>query len=188
MRRSEEPLLSIWGRRAVTVPALLALAAVVFAAAPVWGLGALVVDLATAGGRRLPRTRALAFFALYLGCEVAGIAGAFAVWAVTLGGRLGGPGGYLERNAALQRLFSHALFHGSCRIFSMRVVAEGLDLAKSGPFLLFVRHASTADTVVSAALVANPSRLVLRYVVKRELLRKLPALGAGRGLGYDQAG
>jgi len=47
---------------------------------------------------------------------------------------------------------------------------EGLELARVGPLLLFVRHASTADTVLAAALIANPHRLLLRYVLKRELL------------------
>ena len=52
----------------------------------------------------------------------------------------------------------------------MKVSTEGLELARSGPFLLFVRHASMADTVLAAAFVANPGRLLLRYVLKRELL------------------
>ena len=52
----------------------------------------------------------------------------------------------------------------------MRVSTEGLEVARGGPFLLFVRHASLADTVLAAAFVAGPGRLLLRYVLKRELL------------------
>jgi 1-acyl-sn-glycerol-3-phosphate acyltransferase len=52
----------------------------------------------------------------------------------------------------------------------MRVSTEGLALADEAPFLLFARHASVADTVLAAAFVANPRRLLLRYVLKRELL------------------
>ena len=52
----------------------------------------------------------------------------------------------------------------------MKVEVEGLEVAKGGPLLLFVRHSSTADTVLAATLVANPHRLLLKYVLKRELL------------------
>jgi 1-acyl-sn-glycerol-3-phosphate acyltransferase len=77
----------------------------------------------------------------------------------------------------------------------MRVRTEGLELAGTGPFLLFVRHASMADTVLAAAFVGNPGRLLLRYVLKRELLwdpcldvvgRRLPnAFVNRRGPGLD---
>jgi 1-acyl-sn-glycerol-3-phosphate acyltransferase len=77
----------------------------------------------------------------------------------------------------------------------MRVETEGLDLANEAPFLLFARHASVADTVLAAVFVANPRRLLLRYVLKRELLwdpcldvvgRRLPnAFVRRRGPGLD---
>ena len=165
-----EPALATWARRAVTVPAALALGAAAIALAPAWAAAGLAWDLLAREARKRPRTRALAFFALFLGCEAAGLVGAALLWAATLGGRLGGPRRWLEANAALQRLWSGALFHGSRRLFSMAVSAEGLDLASPAPFLLFARHASVADAVLAAAFVANPRRLLLRYVLKRELL------------------
>jgi 1-acyl-sn-glycerol-3-phosphate acyltransferase len=167
---SPEPPLSIWSRRAISVPLYLALAAVALLSAPLWLPAGLLVDAATGKARLRPRARALAFFALYLGCEVAGIATATALWLGTLGGRLGGRARYLEWNAALQRWWTGTLFFASLRLFSMRLSSEGLELAREGPMLLFVRHASMADTVLAAALVANPGKLLLRYVVKRELL------------------
>lgn len=152
------------------VPLYGALAAVGFVGAPVWLLTAAAADRFFGGGRPWPRTRALGFFGLYLACEVMGVVLATLFWLATLGGRLGGPSRYRAANAALQRWWTAALFEGAVRLFSMKVHVEGLELARSGPLLLFVRHASTADTVLAAALVANPHRLSLRYVLKRELL------------------
>lgn len=190
-----ESLLSVWARRAVSVPLYLFLAAIVLVTAPLWTVAALAVDSLASEARRRPRTRALAFFALYLGCEIAGLVAATLLWLVTLGGRLCGQERWVELNAALQRRWADALFFGSLRIFSMKASTEGLELALGGPFLLFVRHASVADTVLAAAFVAGPGRLLLRYVLKRELLwdpcldvvgRRLPnAFVNRRGPGLD---
>lgn len=194
-RPRDESWPSIWARRAITIPAYLLLAALAFAAAPLWIAAGLAWDALVGAPRRRPRTRALAFFALYLGCEAAGLFAAALLWAATLGGRLGGPRRWIELNAALQRRWAGALFFGSLRLFSMRVRTEGLELAKPAPFLLFVRHASMADTVLAAAFVANTERLLLRYTLKRELLwdpcldvvgRRLPnAFVNRRGPGLD---
>ncbi len=143
--------------------------AVILITAPLWMVTTALADLVTGKARVWPKTRALAFFALYLVCEVLGVVCATSLWLVTCGGRLGGPGRYIELNAALQRHWTTALFGGALRLFAMRVQVEGQELARSGPLLLFVRHSSTADTVLAAALVANPNRLLLRYVLKREL-------------------
>ena len=161
---------SIWSRRAVSVPLYAGLAGLCLAGAPLWLLLAAVADLASGRGRTWPRTRALGFFALFLACEVAGVLVATLLWLGTLGGRAGGPGRYLEANAWLQRWWTSTLFRGGALLFSMKVEVEGLELARTGPLLLFVRHTSTADVVLAAALVANPNRLLLRYVLKRELL------------------
>ncbi len=56
------------------------------------------------------------------------------------------------------------------RIFSVRIVVEGVDAARRGPILLLSRHASLVDTLLPAHLVANPFHIRLRYVLKRELL------------------
>ena len=168
--RPKESFLSIWSRRTLSLPLYAALALLCFVGAPVWLLCTAATDVVGDRGRSWPRTRALCFFGLYLACEVAGVALATLLWIATLGGRIGGPLRYLDANTALQRWWTAALFKGSVWLFSMKVHVEGLELARSGPLLLFVRHASTADTVLAAALVANPNRLLLRYVLKRELL------------------
>lgn len=165
-----EPLTTVWARRAVSVPLYLAIAATLLAGAPLWLALAAAADAALGPRWRWPRTRALGFFTLFFVAEILGVAVAALVWLTLAGGRRGGPERYLRANAALQRAWSTALFRGSLWLFSARVELDGLDLARRGPLLLFVRHASAADTVLAAALVANPNRLLLRYVLKRELL------------------
>ena len=161
---------AVVARRLVSVPTCILLAALVVVASPLWVVAAMLADVAAAKWGRWPKLRTLAFVALYLGCEVAGILAALLLYVVTLGGWCGGADRYLQANAVLQRWWSTALFRGSQFIFSLKVVVEGVEQAARGPFLLFVRHASTADTLLAAALVANPHRFILRYVIKRELL------------------
>jgi 1-acyl-sn-glycerol-3-phosphate acyltransferase len=165
-------LLSTLLRRCVSIPAYLTLAAVMLIGLPLWCLVAVACDLLRGGlkNAKLPLLRATLFFALYFSAEVIGIVSATLVWAFSLGGLLMGEALYQRSNAALQRWFTGAIFHGSIRIFSMTVETEGQAQAVRGPYVLFLRHTSTADTVLAAALLANPNKVVLRYVVKRELL------------------
>jgi 1-acyl-sn-glycerol-3-phosphate acyltransferase len=161
----EESWPAVWARRAASIPGYCALFALGLAASPLWALAGVCTDLLL-GDRTLPRFRACLFFLWYLACEVAGMLAAGLVWAAT---RAGSPRA-LEANAALQRRWSEALFAGARRIFGLSVVVDGAEVARQGPFLLFVRHSSTADTVLAAHVVANPNRLLLKYVLKRELL------------------
>lgn len=168
-RRPEGPV-SIWARRMISLPLWSALGALWLGTAPLWALGGLLADTVTGKSRTLPRTRALTFFALYFACEILGVLAAALLWLVLCGGLLGGRRRFVLANAALQRMWSGVLFHGGRVILGFRVDVQGLDLARRGPLLLFIRHASSADTVLAAALIANPNRLLLRYVLKRELL------------------
>jgi len=174
----------------VSVPLYFAVATLTFLGSPLWLVGAVAADVAAGAGRILPRTRALAFFGLYLGCELWGLAAAAAIWLGTLGGALGGEERYLAANTALQAAWAGLLLRGSMVIFSMRLEVEGQSLAQPGGYLALVRHSSTADTVLAAAVLARPGALRLRYVIKRELLwdpcldvvgRRLPNAFIDRG-------
>lgn len=159
-----------WGRRSVSVSLVLVLAAILWAGALFWLALAGFVDLVRGGGRRWGRVRCVGFFGLFLACEVAGLIGAAALWLGTAAGALVRPETYFAWNAAFQRAWSGALFWGGARIFGLKLAVEGNDVVLPAPFILLVRHSSTADTVFAAALVANPHRILLRYVLKRELL------------------
>ena len=169
-----EPVLVTWTRRALSLPLYFSLAAWMLATLPLWLPVLALLDGITdlAAGRRglWARSRAVCFLSLYLVCEVIGVLGATWVWLTSAGGRLPDRQTFVERNAALQRWFTGTLFRAALRLYSMRLERTGFDGDLRGPFLLLVRHTSTADTVLAASLVANPQRLLLRYVLKRELL------------------
>ncbi|MDF1561559.1 MAG: lysophospholipid acyltransferase family protein [Deltaproteobacteria bacterium] len=169
-RRRGETLWQIWRRRLLSIPFVLFLFALVWGLAPAWLLLAGLADLAGAGRRRAGKLRAVLFFGLYLGLEAAGLLSAGAIWLRAHGGRLGGHARYLERNRILQRWWSDHLFGGALRIYGMTLEVEGAAEVLPPPFLLWVRHASTADTVLAAFVLANPHDLLLRYVLKEELL------------------
>lgn len=154
-----------WVRRAASLSLYTALGTLTLALLPGWLMLAAGVDLAL--DRRFPRVRAVVFFAIYLGCELLGVLAAGWIW---LRHGRGAPEQWREANAALQRAWTAALMGGACLAFSMKVRVEGANDLGPGPFLLFVRHSSTADTVLAAALVANPRRMLLRYVIKSDLL------------------
>ena len=60
-------------------------------------------------------------------------------------------------------------------LFSLEIDVEGTDAILPGPIVVLSRHASMVDTLLPARLVAKPTRLRLRYVLKKELLAD-PAL------------
>ncbi len=156
-------------RRAVAIPLYVIAATLWLVTFPVWLSLVLTLDLVTGQARRRPRSRALVFIGLYLMSELIGIVVATAIWIVLLGGALGGRQRFVRANATLQRWWTSRLFFGSVAIYGAHIEIEGAEQIDAGPLLFFVRHTSAADAVLTAALVANPRRLLLRYVLKREL-------------------
>lgn len=157
-------------RRAVTIPSYILLAALCLFTTPLWIVVTVLFDMASSKRYLFPRTRAAAFVTLYLSCEVVGILAALSIGVLSLDGLFGGNARYRRANAALQRWWTSALFRGGTFLFGITSIVENAHVVSRGPFLLFVRHSSTADTVLAAALVANPHGILLRYVIKQELL------------------
>jgi 1-acyl-sn-glycerol-3-phosphate acyltransferase len=133
------------------------------------------------GDGRWVTVRFLAFALLYFSCEIVGIVTALVLWlaggwagigaAPTPSARLTGRAErYLRANFRLQCWWARTLFHGAERIFGMRTTIAGDDAVREGPFLLFLRHASIGDTVVPAVFIGDRHGIMLRYVMKRELL------------------
>jgi 1-acyl-sn-glycerol-3-phosphate acyltransferase len=149
-------------RRAITIPAVVVAAVVSTALVPVWLPLTVVVDVLR-GERRLPRTRLLAFGVLWAWCETAGVLASFGLWAV-------GKGRDLDAHYALQRWWASRLM-GSLRVTcGIRVDVDGLDELDGGPFVVLCRHASLADSLVSAWVLVAKAGIRPRYVLKRELL------------------
>ncbi|MEZ4221790.1 MAG: lysophospholipid acyltransferase family protein [Polyangiaceae bacterium] len=161
--------MSRWVRRLVTFSAYATCASFLLVAFPALLLGALVLDVVRP--RRFVLTRTLAFFLIYFWAELLGLIGAGAVWLLHAASGFRAQDSFIARNYALQRAWSQALFTAAVRIFSIEVAVTGSwQGTDRSPFLLLVRHASVADTLLPAVLVANRERIRLRYVLKSELV------------------
>ncbi len=154
-------------RRAITIPLYLLLFVVSVATSPLLFAGTILADLALRS--RFGVTRALAFFIWYLGCETLGLAAAGGAWLAVRVLR-GSPQRYLAWNFALKCWWARQLVRGARLCFGLRFEVENPEVAVPGPVLLFMRHASTADTVLTTALLSDPFRIEFRHVMKRELL------------------
>lgn len=156
-------------RRLVTVPGYFVAWALWLAASPLWLVATALVDaVRRSGGVAL---RCAMLVAVYLTCEVLGILASAGLWAW---GLLPGTDSrrYEDIHFRLEAWWGTTLFRWVVRLFGLRVEVEGHDEAElgRGPYLLLVRHSSTADTLLASALISGPHRMRLRYVLKRELL------------------
>lgn len=157
-----------WVRRSISIPLMFALAALSLVTAPLWIPVAWLVDLP-----RRPRTalRCGLYLTVYAWCEVLGLLACVGIW---LGSRTGFGGDARARRErwsfALQRLWARALLASAMRIFAFRVEVAGEEVLAASPLLLFMRHASIADTLLPSVWISEPHHTRLRYVMKRELL------------------
>jgi 1-acyl-sn-glycerol-3-phosphate acyltransferase len=134
---------------------------------PLWLPLALVIDAVRR--RRGVALRSCALATVYLTCEVGGMIASGLLWCWKGLLRVA-PDRWADAHFRLEAWWGATLFGAVVRIFGLRVEVEGeADLGR-GPYLLLVRHASTADTLLASALVSRPYRFRLRYVLKRELL------------------
>lgn len=162
------PLVSTWSRRAISISLYGLLFVAALATLPVTIPLALLTDLARR--RRMSTIRTLAFFLLYLGCEVAGIVASFVIW---LGWGLFRPSDdptYLRKNFDLQCWWATTLRRGAFVLYDLSVELEGEEHTQPAPLILFARHCSVADTMLPIMLVSAPHRTMLRWVMKQELL------------------
>jgi 1-acyl-sn-glycerol-3-phosphate acyltransferase len=161
---------SILRRRVVSIPLYTVFWALFTAGLPLLLLLTGTVDLASKQWRIWPRTRCILFFTLYLNCEMLGMLVGLGIWLFS-GAVLGI--GIERRNAwmaVLQRWWSKWLFYGATWLFSISSEVEGDDCIEPGPIVLMLRHASSADTPIGQIFVTNPHKILLRWVIKKELL------------------
>jgi 1-acyl-sn-glycerol-3-phosphate acyltransferase len=160
----EEGAAARWGRRAVSLPAYLLSTIAVVGLLPVLMPLAVLFDLLHR--RRFTTIRCVAMLAVYLLCESAGILASGFLWLAR------GIGGERDPSALyeLQRRWAGALFGAARALFGLRLEVEGAGEIDGAPLLIFIRHASLADTLLPANLIAAPHGYRLLYVLKRELL------------------
>lgn len=154
-----------WSRRALTIPGLLVLCVVDFAALPLLLAGAVVVDLAKR--RRLAAVRFVLAISFALGIHLVGLVLVLGAW---IAGLFSGRARERELEVACEGWWATAIWRGAVRLYGMRVEVEGAAALGGGPLVLMSRHASLLDTLLPVVLVGARHGLGLRYVAKRELL------------------
>jgi 1-acyl-sn-glycerol-3-phosphate acyltransferase len=95
----------------------------------------------------------------------------------------------------LQSWWATGLFRAAARVLRWTLEVEAADALKPGPLIVLIRHASLADTLLPAVVIADKG-IRLRYVLKRELLwdpcldvvgQRLPNAFIRRGSGESAA-
>lgn len=154
--------MTVLRRRLVSVPGLMLFAVLLLATLPVWAPLVAVIDLAR-GRVRLPTARLVAFGLCWAWIEVAGLVVSGALW-------VGGQRNNRRAHYALMRWWAARLV-AALRITTGIEVAEvDADCLTPGPVVLLCRHASLADSLLSAWVITTYHRMQPRYVLKRELL------------------
>jgi 1-acyl-sn-glycerol-3-phosphate acyltransferase len=150
-----------WIRRPVMVLGVAAMAVLLLVLMPIWLLGMLLFD-AVRKNWRFPLVRFATFGLLWAWLETLGILGAIALWAV-------GKSKDQNANFALQKMWTRGVVGALGLTVGLHIEVEGADKLGDGPFIALCRHASLADSVMSAWVFMTASRLRPRYVLKKEL-------------------
>ena len=154
-------------RRLLVIPLYFCAALLAILCAPLWIPLFALVDLV--GGRSVTTLRCVAFFACYLWIECIGIVATAALF-IAQQMRRQPSAEYRAVVYRLQAWWGRRMLAACGRLFSLGFEHTGQDaLEARGPLLVFVRHASTADTMLPLALF-GPHRLHMRFVLKKELL------------------
>jgi 1-acyl-sn-glycerol-3-phosphate acyltransferase len=131
-------------------------------AIPVWLPLVLVIDACRLRWR-FPLARLLSFAVCWAWLETVGVVCSAFYW-------LTGQSKNLTKHYALQRWWADRLLAALKATCGFSVEVEEIEALQPGPILMFARHASLADSLVSAYVVTTLAQMKPRYVLKRELL------------------
>jgi 1-acyl-sn-glycerol-3-phosphate acyltransferase len=149
-------------RRIISISGVVTLALVLTVALPLWLPIAVVLDLVRLRPR-LPVSRLLVFALGWSWLETIGVAAAAALW-------LTGRGSDSGAHHRLQRWWAANLMRVLRASTGLRVEVHGAEAMVPGPAVVLCRHASLADSLLSAWVITGLARQHPRYVLKRELL------------------
>lgn len=149
-------------RRLVTIPTLFAAAVLLSLLIPLWLPMSVIVDVVR-GRFRLPVLRLLAFGLCWAWLETVGVIAAGGLW-------MAGQGRNQSAHYSLQRWWASNLLAALGVTCGLRIETADSEVFRPGPTVLFVRHASLADSLVSGYVITKLARLRPRYVLKKELL------------------
>jgi len=149
-------------RRLVSISGLIFGAVILTVAIPAWLPLVMVIDACRLKWR-FPLARLLLFAVCWAWLETAGVLCSVLYW-------LTGQSKNLPKHYALQRWWADRLLRALNATCGFSVEVENIDALQPGPVLMFARHASLADSLVSAYVITTLARMNPRYVLKRELL------------------
>ena len=149
-------------RRLASISGLVVAALALLVLLPAWLPAAIVVDVAR-GRLRLPIARLLLFALGWAWLETTGVVIAFGLW-------LTGQRNHREAHYRLQAWWAANVLGVLRATTGINVTAEQVDQLRPGPAVLLCRHASLADSLVSAWVITTLAGMHPRYVLKRELL------------------
>lgn len=150
-----------WVRRPVMVLGVISMAFGLLVSSPLWVPVALVADVVRMKWR-FPLLRFTMFGLMWSWLETLGLMAAFVLWVT-------GQAKNLNLNYRLQKLWIRGIVGALSLTVGLRIDVEGTDQLSEGPFIALCRHASLADSVMSAWVFAARSQLRPRYVLKKEL-------------------
>jgi 1-acyl-sn-glycerol-3-phosphate acyltransferase len=154
--------MSTASRRLRSVPTLFVAAALLLATLPFWLVAAGLFDLVR-GKLRLPSVRLLAFALCWSWLESCGVLIAFGLWLV-------GRKRDTDAHFRLQRWWAARLMGALRATTGIRVGHVDTEALGPGPVVMLCRHASLADSLLSAWVITSVAVMNPRYVLKRELL------------------
>jgi 1-acyl-sn-glycerol-3-phosphate acyltransferase len=149
-------------RRSVSIPSLVVAAVLITITVPLWFPISIIAD-GLRGRFRFPIARLLAFGVCWTWIELAGIAGATTSW-------LSGRASDADEQYALMAWWAGALMRALSATTGIRPQLERADQLAGGDAIVVARHASLADSLLSAWAIRVRSDLRPRYVLKQELL------------------
>jgi 1-acyl-sn-glycerol-3-phosphate acyltransferase len=150
------------GRRIASISGLFVAAVLLLVLLPIWIPVTIVADLVS-GRVRLPIARLLLFALGWAWIELACVVIAFGLW-------LTGHSKNQEIHFRLQTWWAANVLGLLRAATGIRVTAENIDQLRPGPAVLLCRHASLADSLVTAWVITSLAGMHPRYVLKRELL------------------
>lgn len=150
-----------WVRRPVMVLGVISMAVGLLVSSPVWVPVALVLD-AVRLKWRLPLLRFTMFGLMWAWLETLGLMSAVALWVT-------GQAKNQNLNYRLQKWWTRGVIGALMLTVGLRIDVEGAEKLGDGPFIALCRHASLADSIMSAWVFVTKSHLRPRYVLKKEL-------------------
>lgn len=150
-----------WLRRPLMGTAVAVLAVVLLLGLPIWLPVLALVDLVRRKWR-FPLVRFASFGMLWAWLETLGLMAAAVLFLL-------GQAGNHNVNYKLQAWWTRNVVRALRVTVGVQIEVEGFAELGSGPFVALCRHASLADSVMSAWVLADHAGLKPRYVLKKEL-------------------